>query len=320
MTPRVVFLGNDAWSVPSLEALAAEPWLEVALVVTNPEKPAGRGSALRPTLVAEASQRLGLSLVEVAGVRSGPGLEALRSAEPDVLVVVAYGEILSPEVLGIARWGAINLHFSLLPRWRGAAPVQHALLAGDTVTGVTVMRMDEGLDTGPVLAQREEPIRDDDAGALGARLATLGAGLLIEVLRTPPADDGAPAWRETPQDHRRATTAPRPRAEDRRVDWTEPADAIVRRVRAFGPDPAATAVFRDAPLKVFGAEVAQEGLALEDVPGVPGGILGADDRGVVVVAGEGSVRLLEVAPAGRRRMPAPDWARGARFAPGETLA
>jgi methionyl-tRNA formyltransferase len=316
VTLRLAFLGNDAWSVPSLETIAPDPALEVTLVVTNPPKPAGRGSALTPTPVAEAARAMGLPLQEVPGVREDPGLAALRGAGPDVLVVVAYGQILSAEVLGIGAGGAMNLHFSLLPRWRGAAPVQHALLAGETTTGVTVLRMDEGVDTGPVLARREEPIGDqDDAGSLGGRLATIGAAVLVEVLREIAA---APARdRGTVQDDRLATFAPRPGADDRRLDWTGPAGAVVRRVRAFAPDPATTTTFRDEPLKVLRAEVATEGSP--DPTAGPGTILAADGRGVTVAAGEGSVRLVEVAPAGRKRMSAVDWGRGARFRRHERL-
>ncbi len=317
MSVRLAFLGNDPWSVPSLRAIAHDPELEVVAVVTNLPKPAGRDSALTPTPVARASRELGFPLVETDGVRGGTGLEALRGAAADVLVVVAYGEILTPAALAMPRWGAINLHFSRLPRWRGAAPVQHALLAGDTTTGVSVMRMDEGLDTGPVLAQRDEPIRaDDDAGSLGARLAAIGADVLVGVLQRLPAGD----LPEQPQDPEQATSAPRPKPEDRRIGWADPAKAIVRRVRAFGPDPAATTTFRGNGLKVFRADVV-EGTTDPGRRGsvMPGTILGTGDRGVEVAAGEHQVRLLDVALAGRKRMAAIEWARGARFLPGERL-
>ena len=166
MTVRVAFLGNDAWSVPSLEALVGEPETTIALVVTNPPRPAGRGNDLRPTAVADAARAHGLPLLEVDRVSSGSGLAALEATAPDVVVVVAYGEILGREVLELAPLGALNVHLSLLPRWRGASPVQHAILAGDERTGVTVMRIDAGLDTGPVLGSLEDEIRpDDDAGA-----------------------------------------------------------------------------------------------------------------------------------------------------------
>jgi methionyl-tRNA formyltransferase len=309
----VAFLGNDPWSVASLEAVAGDPDLEVVLVVTNPAKPAGRGSAPRRTAVAEAADRLGVPLVESDGVRLGAGLDALTHAAPDVVVVAAYGELLTSEVLGLAPHGAINVHFSLLPRWRGAAPVQHAILAGDPRTGVTIMRMDEGLDTGPILSQLEEDVRpDDDAGTLGARLAHLGGMLLVGVLRRLPVEP--PPARA--QDERTATWAPRLGPDERRLDWSSPAEALVRLVRAMAPQPGAATTFRGDPLKVHVAGLAHDP---RPAPAPPGTIEAADARGVLVAAGEGAVRLVEVSPAGRRRMAAADWARGARFEPGERL-
>jgi methionyl-tRNA formyltransferase len=308
---RVAFLGNDRWSVPALEAIGGEPDLETVTVVTNVPRPAGRGSRPTSTAVAEAADRIGLPLVEADGIRSGAGFEALLSAAADVLVVVAYGHVLPRETLELCRYGAINLHFSLLPRWRGAAPVQHALLAGDATTGVTVMRMDEGLDTGPILNQLVEEIRpEDDAGSLGARLAHNGAMLLTGVLRMLP-QGGVPA---RPQDDRFATNAPRLRPEDRVIDWSAPAEAIVRRVRALAPEPGATTRSRGQPLKVLAAAPDRR-----EAGGAPGSILSADDRGVLVAAGVGGVRLSDVAPAGRRRMSAAAWARGARFEADERL-
>jgi methionyl-tRNA formyltransferase len=309
----VVFLGNDRWSVPPLEAMAGEPDIDVGLVLTNPPKPAGRGSALTPTPVAVAARRIAVPLLETDRVGSGPGFDAIRRVRPDAIAVVAYGEILSREVLELPRLGCINLHFSLLPRWRGAAPVQRALLAGDEVTGVTVMRMDAGLDTGPILNQLEDAIRpEDDAGALGDRLARLGALLLVGVVRKL-ADDGLPERR---QDERKATRAHRLAPQERRIDWADTAETVVRLVRALSPDPCATTMFRGESLKVLSA-----GLAHDPVTGnpAPGSVLGADDRGVLVAAGTGGVWLRDVALSGRKRMPAADWARGARFEPDELL-
>lgn len=314
---RIAFLGNDPWSVPPLEALAAAPGVEIAVVVTNPPRPAGRGSALTPTAVAEAARRLGLPLVEAEGVRDGPGRAALEAAELGALVVVAYGEILTARVLAIAPLGALNLHFSLLPRWRGASPVQRALLAGDAVTGVTVMGMDEGLDTGPVLAAVEDPIRDDDdAGALGTRLAELGSALLVRTL----ADLEAGRVRPEPQDDAHATYAGKLTAADRGIDWREPDVAVLRRIRALAPSPGATTAFRGQPFKVLSAR------GIDFVPGrsgeerMPGAIAWEDGwPGPLVQTSDGTVLLLAVAPAGRRRMPAADWARGARLEHGERL-
>ena len=210
-------------------------------------------------------------------------------------------------MLDAPRLGSVNLHFSLLPRWRGASPVQHAILEGDAVTGITVMRMDEGMDTGPVLARREEAIRsDDDTGSLGARLARIGAETVAEVL--PRLADGIVT--PTPQAGT-ATRAPKLGPADRIVDWTRPADAVVRRVRAFAPDPGANTTFRGSDLKLLRAEATEH---LDDTTGT---IVGVDREGVVVATGDGGVRLLEVAAPGRRRMPAADWARGVRDLTGD---
>jgi methionyl-tRNA formyltransferase len=311
---RVAFLGNADWSVPTLRALDDADDVEVGLVVTNPPRPAGRGSSLTTTPVADEARARALPLLEVDGVRSGNGLQALRHLEPDALVVVAYGELLTPEVLGIPRLGSLNVHFSVLPRWRGAAPVQRAILEGDERTGVTVMLMDEGMDTGPILATVEVPIEaDEDAGTLGARLAELGAPLLVETVRQ--LAQGSIEPRPQPTDG--VTFAPKPRSDERVIDWGEDAEAIVRRVRAFAPEPGATTTFRGDPLKVLKADA------------VPVTHTGAPERGRLDVESRDgtpfvdvlnhTVRLLDVAPAGRRRMTGAEWARGARLTQDERL-
>jgi methionyl-tRNA formyltransferase len=314
---RVAFLGNDPWSVAPLRALSDAPTIEVELVVTNPPRPAGRGSQLTPTAVADAARTLDLTLLEVARIRDGAGFEALDSLEPDAIVVVAYGEILTPDVLDIPTLGAVNVHFSLLPRWRGAAPVQRAILEGDEVTGVTVMLMDEGMDTGPVLAAVETAIDPkEDAGSLGARLAELGSPPLVETLRG--LDGGTIEPRS--QDHTEATYAPKLLPEERTVDWRGPADTIVNRVRAFAPDPGAVTTFRQGRLKVLKARAHPEsdrGGMLADRPG-PGAILGGDGN-PRIQGWPGLVELVEVAPAGRKQMTGAEWARGARIEPLEHL-
>jgi methionyl-tRNA formyltransferase len=313
---RVAFLGNDPWSVAPLRALVEADDVDVELVVTNPPRPAGRGSKLTPTAVADAARTTGLEVLQVTGVRTGDGFDALDRLEPDALVVVAYGEILSPEVLDIPRLGAVNVHFSLLPRWRGAAPVQHAILAGDEVTGVTVMLMDEGMDTGPILATEETMIGpDEDAGSLGQRLSELGGPLLVAALRG--LEDGSIQPRS--QDHTAATSAPKLRPEERTIDWTRSSNEIVRRVRAFAPEPGATTTFRGLPLKVLRAR-AQEISYVIAVKPERGRIAVGSTDGTPSVDVVGSVvQLLEVAPAGRKRMSGAEWARGARIQPGERI-
>jgi methionyl-tRNA formyltransferase len=305
----VAFLGNDPWSVPPLEALAASSH-RPALVVTAVPKPAGRGSRLTPTAVADAARRVGLPLAEVETVKRGAGFDSLAASRPDVLVVVAYGEILPDGVLELPSIAPVNLHFSLLPELRGASPVQHALLLGLERTGVTTMVMDAGLDTGPVLGQRADEIRpDDDAGSLGERLARVGGELLVATLDG--LADGSAS--SAPQEGE-PTYAPKLGAEDRVLHWTEPADALVRRVRALAPDPAATTEFRGEGLKVLRASVVD--LA---GPGEPGTVATVGRDAITVAAGEGGVRLDEVGPAGRKRMSGGDFARGFRPQPGERL-
>jgi methionyl-tRNA formyltransferase len=305
---RVAFLGNDAWSVPSLEALAASRH-EITLVVTARAKPAGRGSRPRPTAVATAARDLVLPLAEVETARSGTGLERLVSATPDVLVVVAYGEILPAAVLNVPAIAPVNLHFSLLPELRGASPVQHALLLGLERTGVTTMVMDEGLDTGPILLQREERIvPSDDAGTLGARLAVGGAGVLVETIDALVTNSITP----TPQDDSKATYAPKLRADDRVLVWTEAATDLVDRCRALSPEPAATTTFRDRTLKVY------RGAAVHGT-GEPGTIVVVTQEGPVVTTGRGGFRLLDLAPEGRKRISGSDFVNGFRPRVGERL-
>lgn len=307
---RIVFLGNGRWSVPSLAALQGSDH-EVVAAITEPPKPAGRGRALRATAVADAARDLGVPLIEHG---DGPLAPVLADLRPDVLAVVAYGRLLPAAALDLSMVAPLNLHFSLLPDLRGASPVQTALLRGDRVTGVTVMRMTPSLDAGPIFAQREVAIADaEDAAALGARLAGIGAGLLVEVIDALEAGTGV----ATPQDAARATTCGKLGPEDRRLRWdTEDAATTVARVRAFAPDPGATTTFRSAPLRVVAAAVADREAATAD----PGAILALEPDGVLVAASRGSVRLLEVVPAGRRPMSAAAFVRGVRPGPDERFA
>ncbi len=315
---RVVFLGNARWSVPPLEAVAGSGH-EVSSVVTGAPRPGGRGNRPMPTPVAEAARRLGLAVEEVETVKTGPGFQALTDAHPDVLVVVAYGEIVPKAVLEVPRVAPVNVHFSFLPKLRGAAPVQRAILEGLDVTGVTTIRMDEGMDTGPILLQAEDSIRpEDDAGSLGDRLAQLGGRLLVETL------DGLAAGtiQEVEQDDTAATCAPKLKREDRIIDWYRPAEEIARLVRAMGPEPGATTTFRGRGLKVLRVSRdvgiwATEGVDVRTWP--PGGPFVAGDRGLGVVTGLGWLKLEDVQPEGRRRMSGAEFVRGYRPQPGDRL-
>jgi methionyl-tRNA formyltransferase len=305
---RVVFLGNDRWSVPSLRAIADSAH-EVVAVMTAAHRPAGRGNELRATPVADAAAEAGLLLHEVETVTSGPGAEALAASDPDLLIVVAYGEILPQGVLDLPALAPVNLHFSLLPELRGASPVQTALLEGRDETGVTTIVMDAGIDTGPVILRRPEAIeRGDDAGSLGDRLAAIGAEILVETADLFAAGAAEPR----PQDEAAATYTRRLGADDRVLRWSEPARDLVNRTRALSPDPGATTRFRGQDLKIFRAQAVP-------AAGAPGSIVDAGRVGLVVATGEDGFRPIELAPAGRRRMSWSDFLNGYRPVIGESL-
>lgn len=305
---RVVFLGNDPWSVPSVRALASSGH-DLALVVTRVPKPAGRKGELRPTAVAEAARSDGLPLLETATVKRDEGLEAIRSHSPDVLAVVAYGEILPQEVLDLPSVAPVNVHFSLLPALRGADPVRRAILEGHDETGVTTMRMDAGMDTGPILLQQAEPIgATDNSETLGQRLAGIGGDLLVRTLDGLESGDVS----EQTQDDSAATMAPKLKPEEEWIDWTETAERVLLRIRALAPEPGARARYRDRILKIIRAEV---------VPGrgEPGAVTEISNDGLVVACGSGALALGEVVPEGRRRMTGVEFARGQRPSIGEQL-
>ena len=308
---RAVFWGSPAFAVATLEALL-ESRHEVAGVVTRPPRPKGRGRKPAPTPVARVAEASDLPVLAPEKPRGESFLGRLADLGADACVVAAYGEILRPEVLGMPLHGAINVHASLLPRWRGAAPVTRAILAGDRVTGVTIMRMDEGLDTGPILLQREEPIRaDDTAGSLTDRLAGIGADLLVEALDRLEAGEIV----ETPQDDALATYAPKVGSEEAELDWARPAAELARAARAFDPWPGAWTTWRGERLKVYRLEPASRSAGFSDV--VSGTIVGVDPPRVA--AGEGTLALAEVQPAGGGRMGGAAWARGRDVEPGGRL-
>jgi methionyl-tRNA formyltransferase len=307
---RVVLAGTPAVALPSLEALLASRH-EVLAVLTRPDAPAGRGRHQTRSPVAERAGEAGLEVLAPRRLRDPGALDRLRELTPDCIPVVAYGQLVPPEALALPPYGWVNLHFSLLPAWRGAAPVQHALLAGDDVTGATTFRLDEGLDTGPVLGVMTEPVRPDDtAGTLLERLATAGAALLVATLDG--LETGAVAARPQPPDG--ASLAPRLGPDDARVAWTAPALAVDRQVRAMTPAPGAWTTFRRERLGLGPLRLDPAG------PPLAAGELAAGKRHVYVGTATAPVRLGEVQPAGKRAMPAADWARGVRPQAGEGLA
>jgi methionyl-tRNA formyltransferase len=306
---RLVFAGTPEPAVPSLEALLASRH-EVVAVVTRPDAPAGRGRQLLASPVALRAEEAGLPVLKPSRVRDPEFLGALRALEPDCAPVVAYGALVPPEALDIPRHGWVNLHFSLLPAWRGAAPVQHAVIGGDDVTGASTFRLEQGLDTGPVYGVVTEAIRPDDtSGDLLGRLAVSGAGLLVATL------DGIEAGRlvAQPQPADGVSLAPKLTVDDARVDWAAPALGIDRLVRGCTPAPGAWTVFRGERLKLQPVRVADGSEPLAP------GELAADRAGVRVGTGSQPVLLTFVQPQGKKAMPAADWARGVRLEPGERL-
>ncbi len=296
---RIVFFGTPEFAVPSLRALLRERFT-VAGVVTQPDKPQGRSrSTLVPPAVQVAALEAGLPVLQPARPVGDLFLAGLRRLEPDLGVVVAYGHILRREVLDLPARGMVNVHASLLPRFRGAAPIQHAILSGDRETGISIMRMEEGLDSGPVLHRVSTPIADGEtAGSLTTRLAALGASALVEALSLLSAGAGA----AQPQDPSAATYAPKISREIARLDWSRDAASLERQVRAFDPVPGAWTSLDGAPVKLFGGMPAVGG-------GDPGTVLAASDR-LVIAGGTGAIAVNEVQPAGRNRLSVEDWVRG----------
>ena len=300
---RVVFMGSPAFAVPALKALVERH--EVALVVTQPDKPVGRGKRLAPPPVKEAAERLGLPVMQPRATRKPPFAERLREVKADVAVVVAYGRILPRPVLDAFPRGCLNIHASLLPRYRGAAPIQWAIIRGEDETGVAIMRLDEGMDTGPVLAERRLAIEPDDTvGSLAEKLAPLGAELLLDVLAQVEAGEEV----EEPQDHEAATYAPMLSKSDGAVDWMQSARAVRDRIRGVDPWPGATTALAGETIKLFSPSLAEG-------EGEPGELLRLDG-GLVIACGSGAVRVAEVQAPGKRRMDAEAFARGRKLAPG----
>jgi methionyl-tRNA formyltransferase len=287
---RIIFMGTPDFAVPSLHALHGAH--TVALVVTQPDRPAGRGCCVAMSAVKCAAVALGLEVYQPTSLRLPDALARLAAAKADVIVVAAYGLILRPPVLEMPPHGCVNVHASLLPRFRGAAPIAAALLAGDDVTGISIMRMDAGLDTGPVLAQSAEPIgADDTAGTLTDRLAERGAELLLETLPRWLAGEILPQ----PQDEALAVYAPRLSKEDGEIHWHEPAVAIARRVRAFSPWPGAFTFWDGRRLKITRAAPLPDWIGPE-----PAGTVIEVCGGLAVAAGQGALQLQELQLEGKR--------------------
>ena len=305
---RIVFFGTPEFAVPSFRALLRERY-QVVGVVTQPDRPQGRSrtTLVAPPLKVEA-ERAGIPVLQPARPLGDVFLAGLRHLEPDLGIVVAYGHILRPTVLSLPRLGMINVHASLLPRWRGAAPIQHAIAAGDPETGISIMQMEAGLDSGPVLHRIATPIdADETAGALTARLAELGATALVDALSLTAAGFAKPVT----QDETAVTFAPKIDRESARLDWRRDAAALSRQVRAFDPAPGAWAMHDASPLKLFRAVPTGD-------RGEPGCVLAAGET-LVVGCGEGALAVREVQSAGKTRLTVKEWVRGRGIAVGARL-
>jgi methionyl-tRNA formyltransferase len=305
MSQRIAFAGTPQFAVPALRMLLASGHRVVG-VLTQPDRPAGRGQQLRASPIKLLAAEHGLPVAQPPTLKTPEGRAQLAQWAPDLLVVVAYGLILPPAVLELPRLGCVNIHGSLLPRWRGAAPIQRAILAGDAETGVTIMQLDAGLDTGPMLLERRRPIHSHDtAGDLHDALAELGAAALAEAL------DGMAAGRlvARPQPATGATYAPKIEKAEARLDWSASVIEIDRRIRAFNPWPVAETRFAGEPLRVLRARIADQPVT----DAAPGTLLGIAEDGLRVACGDGVLAVRELQRAGKRPISARDFANAVRL-------
>ena len=308
---NLIFCGTPHFAVPTLEKLLAEGFT-IELVVSQPDEPSGRGYEVKPPPVKQVAEKAGIQVFQPAKLKDPATQEFLSKYHPDAIVVVAYGRIIPPWMIELPRLGCINLHASLLPKYRGAGPIQWAIIRGETVTGVTTMKIDPGMDTGDILLVREIPIREDDTTeTLSESLSRIGADLTIETLRGLERGEVMPR----PQDHSLATMAPMLKKEDGRIDWSLPAREISCRVRGLRPWPGAYSTFRGKNLHIWSAAAA-------DAPRgelAPGTLLGGAGK-LSVACGQGTqLEVKEVQLEGRKRLSARDFLNGVHLQPGERL-
>lgn len=312
--PSLVFMGTPDFAVPSLRALAGAGF-PILAVVTQPDRPRGRGHRLSPSPVKTAALELGLPVRQPERLDEPQVLAWLKELAPEAVAVVAFGQKIPSEILHLPPLGCVNVHASLLPRYRGAAPIQRAIMAGDRVSGITTMLMDEGWDTGPILLQEETALAPDETGgSLHDRLAQMGARLLVETLQRLQAGTLKP----TPQDDRLATRAPKLREEEQLIDWSQPADVIERLVRALHPFPGAVTFHQGRRLIIERAAVAAPPLAGSQ-PGEPGRVVLPGQGRLLVQTGRGILELLQLRPAGKASMAARDYLNGFPVEPGDRM-
>ena len=306
---RLIFAGTPEFAAAALAALI-EAGHDIALVLTQPDRPAGRGMKLTPSPVKQLAVQHGLSVLQPATLKDAEIQAQLAAVNADAMVVAAYGLLLPPTVLTLPRFGCLNIHASLLPRWRGAAPIQRAILAGDPETGITIMQMDKGLDTGGMLQRAALPIEDmDTAQTLHDKLATLGASAIVSALKR--LEQGT--LQSQPQDDSAATYAAKLSKAEGGLDWHKSAAELARAVRAYNPFPVAQARFQDETWRIWQAQAVQRS------EGRPGEILQADKGGVLVRCGEGALLLKELQKAGGKRLPASSFVVGNAVNPGDLL-
>jgi len=309
MALRIVFCGTPAFAVPSLRHLIAQPNLQVEGVVTQPDRPRGRGQEVAHSAVKVAALEAGLVVYQPEKIRAEAAFDYFQRVAPDAVVIIAYGQIIPPPLLAIPRLGWINLHASLLPKYRGAAPINWAIANGETRTGLTTMRIDAGLDTGPALLTFETSIGPEEtAPELAARLADAGAPLVVETLRQLDRGQIVPA----PQDSAQATHAPPLKKEDGRIDWSLPAPQIYNRMRGFAPWPGAFTQFRGKSCHLWGKPAAPPA-----PPGAPGTLIAATGELLIVCGGATALEIEFVQLEGRKQITAREFANGARLAPSD---
>ncbi len=298
---KIVFMGTPEFSLPSLKAIF-EKGYEILAVVTQPDRPKGRGRKVQPPPVKVLAEELGLPVIQPEDASEKDFIEKIRSLKPDLIVVVAYGQILKKELLEIPHLGAINAHPSLLPKYRGASPIQWAIMNNESETGVTIIRMTEKMDAGPILLQKKLPILpDESAGSLHDRLSVLSASLLIDAIEG--LSEGK--IKEIPQDDKKATYAPKIKKEMTRIVWNEDAKKISAKIRAFDPFPGALSRIKGKEIKLFSSSVLRE-----DLEGDPGRIFRIDKEGLFVEAKKGIVLIREVQVSGRRRIKVSEFIKG----------
>ena len=304
---KIIFAGTPVFAAHALEALL-KAGHEIAMVLTQPDRPAGRGMQVTSSSVKRLAQQHELPLLQPHSLKQSEIDAQLTSINADVMVVAAYGLILPASILNIPRLGCLNIHASLLPRWRGAAPIQRSILAGDCETGITIMQMDQGLDTGPMLLQRSIPITSDDTSqTLHDKLSLLGGGCIVEALSL--LQQGRlPA---TAQDETTASYASKLTKSESKIDWQLDAEQINRAVRAFNPHPGAHSLIHASPLKIWQAEVAVSS------PGNPGEVISTEREGITVVCGKNSLVLKVVQKSGGKKMNAGEFLTGSRLRPGD---